>query len=241
MKRVALLGCGLLLGTCAIAGCTTTPAPPPAQVAATTGLYAPGSPLGTVPGAGTPDGGYYDTVNERGPKGDGCLGMFGPPGTKGELVVAFSTFVIGGGWQPANVGAVWIEWVDPAAPADITKERFVRTVEKWSNWRTESLETWVNRRCEFPKSPDNPDAVSTATLPDHSTPHMATWDTRDVNGDVVPDGAYRLYIEVTEFEEQGPIASYEFIKGPMPFMQSEPDGENNTGLTLTYTPEPPKK
>jgi hypothetical protein len=159
--------------------------------------------------------------------------MFGPPGTEGQLVVDFSSTPVGGAWTPANVGAVWIEWVDPSDPKDFKKERFVRTLEKWAETRLESLETWSARACTTIVTPD---VVSTATLADHKTPHHSTWDTKDINGQVVPDGQYKVYIEVTEFEEQGPVASFEFTKGPTPQMPPSQDGANYTGLKISYTP-----
>jgi len=173
---------------------------------------------------------------ERGPATDGCKGMFGPPGTEGIVMVTFSTQVIGQAWQPANVGAVWIEWIDPTDPTNFMKERFVRTLEKWADLRTDSLETWTTRTCA---NKTDPDVVTQATRVDHNQPHMGRWDTKDVNGQVVPDGDYKLYIEVTEYEEQGPLSSYKFTKGPTAQMLTLPDGPTNKGLILTYTPGAP--
>ena len=41
------------------------------------------------------------------------------------------------------------------------------------------------------------DAISRATLRRHEK-HMLTWDMKDLMGQVVPDGKYKVGIEVTE-------------------------------------------
>jgi hypothetical protein len=217
------------------AACTPAPTNAPAS-ANVPSLYTPGSALGVPVPAPLPDAGGFGTVMERGPATDGCKGMFGAPGTAGSLTVTFSTVEVGGAWHPANVGAVWIEWIDPTDPTNFKKERFVRTVAKWAAERIESLETWTTRICA---NKEEMDAVSKATFPDHSQMHMGEWDTKDINGQVVPDGDYKLYVEVTEFEEQGPISSFKFTKGPTALMLPPQDGSNVKGLTLTYTPTPP--
>lgn len=225
----------LVLGVCLLASaCAPAPNDPP-EVVPNPGLYAPGSVLGFVPGADAATG--YGTVNEKGPASDGCRGMFGAPGTAGTLSVKFMSQDIGGNaWAPANIGAVWIEWVDPSDPTNFMKNRFVRAIEEWAGLREDSLETFVTRRCSQTDLNKDPDAIVAATLTDHHSQHMATWNGKDVNGQTVPDGEYKLYIEVTEFEEQGPISFFPFTKGPETKTWNPEDGEVNKGLVYTWMP-----
>lgn len=187
------------------------------------GLYTPGSTLGAtmrVVGDAGPDG-SADTVG-----GDRCTGEPGDAGVRGMLSVDFTTTPIGEHWTPANVGAVWIE--DAAG-------NYVKTIERWAGLRAGSLYRWNEHACvaAWPE----PDAVTMATLPNHNTPHHDVWISKDFKGNIVPDGTYRIFIEVTETElNYGPLAMYDFEKGTQPVMLNPPDKPPHKGLKISYTP-----
>jgi hypothetical protein len=169
-------------------------------------------------------GGQQMTVTA--PTGDRCVGSSGDPGTPCMLTVMFKTTLIGEHWKPANVGAVWIE--DAAGT-------YIKTIERWAAIRSRSLYQWADHACAtaWPEM----DAVSEATLPDHNTQHSDTWDGRDFNGKVVPDGAYKLFIEVTETETNyGPLGVVDFQKNGAPSTVQPPDTPAFAGLTLMYMP-----
>jgi hypothetical protein len=199
------------------------------------GLYTPGNTLGLEgPDAGT-DGATVAAVDAgqmlAGPMGDRCVGASGPPGSAGTLTVDFSTapsMALDGHWDPANVGAVWIQ--DAAGV-------YIKTIERWAALRAGSLYHWEDYTCfkNWPK--EAPDAVTHATMPDHSQPHHSMWTGKDLNGKLVPDGKYVLFIEATETElNYGPLVQYEFDKGSEPQMLMPPDKPPHVGLKISYMP-----
>jgi PKD repeat protein len=80
------------------------------------------------------------------------------------------------------------------------------------------------------------DAITGSTLNSHQT-HTVTWDCTDLNGDVVPDGQYVIYVEFTEEHAQGPLTSVEFTKGSEPVTITPPNEAHFINMELVYTPE----
>jgi hypothetical protein len=194
---------------------------------ANVGLFTPGSTLGAMlesTGTGASDASTAAVVDT--PMGDRCMGTTGDPGTPCMLTVTFMTTPIGEHWKPANVGAAWIE---------DSSGTYIKTIERWAAIRSRSLYHWLDHACatSWPEM----DAVSTATMPDHNAQHSSTWDGKDFNGRLVPDGMYRLFIEVTETETNyGPMGMVDFEKGSSASMLQPPDAAPYKGLTLSYTP-----
>jgi hypothetical protein len=52
----------------------------------------------------------------------------------------------------------------------------------------------------------------------------------------VPDGAYRVYFEMTDRNGSGPHTFVNFTKGPMPFNLSPADQSNFKGIDLVFAP-----
>jgi len=187
------------------------------------GLYTPGSTLGATMRIGL-DAGADGSAGDV--SGDRCTGEVGDAGTKGMLSVEYMTTVIGEHWAPANVGAVWIE--DAAGG-------YVKTIERWAALRVGSLYRWNEHACvaAWPEM----DVMAMATLPNHNTMHHAIWTTKDWKGNIVPDGTYRLFIEVTETElNYGPLAMYDFEKGTKSVTLMPPDKPPHKGLKISYEP-----
>jgi hypothetical protein len=78
------------------------------------------------------------------------------------------------------------------------------------------------------------DAVSSATLTAHRT-HNVTWNCEDYSGQLVPDGAYRVYFEVTDSNNSGPNHFETFTKGATAAM-AQASATNFNGIVLTFTP-----
>jgi hypothetical protein len=51
------------------------------------------------------------------------------------------------------------------------------------------------------------DATTGATLANHQT-HTVTWNCKNVSQVVVPDGDYKVWIEFTDDNIQGPVSSF---------------------------------
>jgi hypothetical protein len=204
------------------------PAPGGASLA---GLYVPASPLG-VPAPFDEEEAMVSSPEEVGeyfavPPGDRCVGIeaMTPPGSAGTLTTQFTTISMDATWAPDNVGAVWIE---------DASQRYIKTLELWAGIRKKSLYKWGVRACQKPEV----DVVTRATLPTHET-HEVSWNGKDLNGLLVPDGIYTLFIEVTETElDVGVTSTQEFEKGVAPVVLQPADALAAQPLTITYTPMP---
>ena len=171
------------------------------------------------------------------PGPDGAAGAGGSAGAGGEggtagaggastpcaLSFQFTTVTYGGRFGPRNVGAVWV--MSP-------ENRFVKTLELWATVRANHLVAW-NQQTEA----NRVDVVSSATLTTHRA-HECRWDCRDVNGNVVPDGQYKMSVEFTEdnsalfFNPQPKQFSFDFPKISGPTTVTLPDQPNFTKVAL---------
>jgi hypothetical protein len=232
-------------GATIVAGCQQqSVAPPSAQQQLgenpLAGLYTPGSQVGVteevrnavaargMAGNGAPNQDEAELQNQIAKGGDRCVGSTGAPGTPGKLTIDFTTAsYLTGKYSPKNCGAVWIE--DAAGT-------YIATPAIWAHIRQRPIFFWQTVRCQA----DAPDAVTSATLDDHSKPHSVTWDGLDLKGNVVPDGMYVVNVEVTEDEVRlGRRAKFPFMKGPTAETQTPADTESVKTVKLTYTPDMP--
>lgn len=148
----------------------------------------------------------------------------------GMLSVAFTSVGPGGRYAPRNCGAVWIE--DESGT-------FVKTIERWTairesylgNWRMASGGWGFSIFGGGGNNPDQVDVVTAGTLSRHQM-HMSTWNMKNVDGEVVPDGKYQVVVEVSEGNSE--VGRVEFVKGPMPQMLK---GESSvfSNMTVTYS------
>lgn len=130
------------------------------------------------------------------------LGVAAPLATaEPTLTVSFKTTQVGGTYAPANVVATWIQ---------DAQGKFIKTIGRWADVRKNHLVLWQNKA-----GLNDVDAVSGATRSTHADTLMATWDLKDKNGVLVPDGIYTLRMELADSDA---IAS----------------GQNNQG-TFTFT------
>jgi hypothetical protein len=166
---------GLLL---ALNGCGIETAESVPSAFPSAGLYTPGNTLG----ASDPS----DVPMEGAGLGDRCIAL--PPAdtgtapTAGTLKVEYETQSLLGRYAPKNCTAVWIE---------NTQAQYVATLEIGAGLRRPGLVYFQDHACtEKP----GPDVVTSATLPDHEAPHMATWSGVDFEGKPAADGPYKLFI-----------------------------------------------
>jgi hypothetical protein len=152
-----------------------------------------------------------------------------PPGT---LMVSVTTAAGGGRYAPRNCGAIWIE---------TASGEFVKTIERWAAIRVGDLRAWNQASGGWgfslfgsSTSPDAVDAVTAATLTRHQ-PHSPTWSFKDASGAVVPDGTYKVKMEVAD--GRSVVSEVTFTKGPEPETVSAPaGGQGYTSFTVTYAP-----
>jgi len=215
------------------------------------GLFTPGSQWGAMAAAANgviePDAGSGPSREEQeqaiedgitSVEGqDRCVGYAGgtatdgvtegaPVMTRGSLMLEFTTQPLGQHktYTPTNVGAVWIE--------DAAKNH-IKTLDVWADERIPALFVWRKRGCSRLEL----DAISGATRMNHNESHRATWAGDDLHGNPVPDGTYRLNIEVTETEgDYSKWSEIEFQKGTQAFSDMPPDHPAHKGLSISYAP-----
>lgn len=189
----------------------------------TAGLYTPGSMLGAsdptdvpLPGMGlgqrcvAPPGASDDA--------DGGAGA-------GVLEVTYTTQTLQGRYAPKNCSAVWVETVDGL---------YVATLELTAGLRRPGLVYWQERACTQELGPD---VIASATLRDHQKTHELEWTGVDFMGHPMPDGPYKLYVEVTETDkEPGELAIFDFVKGTESSVVAPvPPGGPLQQLTIVWT------
>ncbi|MDH5673310.1 MAG: DUF2271 domain-containing protein [Myxococcales bacterium] len=169
--------------------------------------------------------------------GDNSSDNTGNTATAGSLSIQFTTIGYGGEYAPKNYGAVWIEAQDGT---------FIKTVKRWAgDLHAGDLVTWTAASGGWGfalfgggSSPDMVDAISSATLQAHQE-HMVSWNMKDANQAVVPDGNYTLVLEITESRARdlaGPVMRIDFTKGTEPQTLEPADEANFTGVLVQYQP-----
>lgn len=211
-------------------------APPPPMAAGASAAGMSGGPVSSG-NAGmnaiVPRGGAGGAAGS-GAAGMGSAGSASPTGpSAGTLTITFTSVNQGGRYQPRNVGAVWIE---------TGSGMFVKTIERWAGIRANHLTRWAQASGGWGSffgggnTADKMDAISRATLARHEK-HMLTWDMKDLMNQTVPDGKYKVGIEVTEDNfVPGANVLIEFEKGPAPVTVMPPDQKPYSGLVISYQP-----
>jgi MYXO-CTERM domain-containing protein len=141
----------------------------------------------------------------------------------GVLKIDVATTPAGGNYAPRNVVAVWIE--DAAGT-------FVKTIDRWADTRRQHLVAWRTAA-----GANDADAISGATRMDHALPLRILWDTRNRAGEIVPDGTYRIRMEVADRNAtaatQNNQGTFTFVKGPTGSMQTTSNG-GFTNVSILY-------
>jgi hypothetical protein len=176
------------------------------------------------PGSGAPAVGGEPT-SDGDPPAAGEPGAAEPSSGTCALDVTVTTAPHGGRYTPRNVGAIWI-----ASAAG----SYVKSLDVWGNRRLTHVEAW-NAATEAAGVPqDRVDAVTGATTATHRT-HLVSWDCTDHQGQLVPDGTYRVYFEVTEANAAGPNHFETFDKGSTA-VTLQANATNFQGIELTFQP-----
>ena len=136
----------------------------------------------------------------------------------------------GAAYAPRHIMAIWVQ--DGSGT-------FVKTLKSMAWTRMSDLTTWVAN-----SGRDRTDAITGATITSApSTHNNLIWDCTDVNSNEVPDGTYRIRVEMTSHDGQGPITPdtlLEFTKGASPVTVTPANETYFTGMSLVYTSsEPP--
>jgi len=138
----------------------------------------------------------------------------------GEITFTVRTVTQNGNYAPKHVFVIWVE----------DANGFVKTRKLRGNQRKQYLYTWKDA-----SDYNVVDAITGSTLTSHTT-HTVTWDCTDLDGEIVPDGDYIVWVEFTEKHAQGPLYNITFTKGPDAQSFIPADETYFKDLELVFTP-----
>jgi hypothetical protein len=161
--------------------------------------------------------------------------------TKGVLTVSFTTksaastnmqtnFSGGHGgsrsYAPKNILAVWVE---------DNSGKFVKTlIINAARYKT-FLTSWKNSTSAAGSVFNSVDALTGATNSNHGT-RTSIWDGTDYEGKLVPDGTYKVCMELTETNSTGNFVSYTITKGKTADVQKPADMTSFSAILLKWEP-----
>lgn len=161
--------------------------------------------------------------------GSGGSGGSGPPPTASpscSLKVQVLTVTTGKGYDPKNVGAIWV--ADSAG-------KFVKSLNVWAGTRASHLNKWRADTSAAGLASNKVDAMTGATMSNHAQ-RTGTWNCTNAMKAPVADGNYKVCFEMTESNGAGPNSCVDFVKGPTSAMVMPPDEMNFKGRVLQFTP-----
>lgn len=147
--------------------------------------------------------------------------------TPGTLNFSVTTVTHNGQYRPKNILAIWIE-KDNGTSGSFVKTRLFRAGNVYRTYLTKFKAATNN-------SYNSVDATTGATYSSHST-RTISWDGKDVDGNLVEDGNYRVCVEFTESNASGPYTTYSFVKGPSQFNLTPANVSNFNNVSLTWNP-----
>lgn len=190
MQYQNYLGCAALVVALGQGACADITQPDSSQDAADSGGAGSAASSGSVDAAAGAAGSSDTTTST-----DTKVVKTGA-GTVQSVTFDVTTVAQGGKYAPKNIGAIWIEDESGA---------YVRSIEVWAGIRKRDLRQYVSKL----GGRKDTDVTTSATLRAHRA-HEVTWDLKDSSGAVVPAGAYKLYVEVTDREGAGQTYSVAF-------------------------------
>ena len=145
-------------------------------------------------------------------------------GAENSVEFQVTSVSYGGKYANKNSGVIWVE---------DAQNNFVKTLKIWASKRKKHLVKWNGV-----SGGNTVDAVSGASAKSHGT-HTAIWNCTNVNGAIVSDGKYKVYVEYTEDNSQGgkpgKFTMVEFTKGGPSQTMTPPDENYFVNMKLVYT------
>lgn len=153
-----------------------------------------------------------------------CIIPNGYTQTAGNFTFSVTT-TSSGGYSPKHLVAIWIE---------NNSGTFIKTKAKYSSASNlDHLAVWTGK-----SSSNVTDATTGATLLSHGTLTIV-WNGTDVNGALVPDGTYNVWIEMawaSSLTTGKTYTSFSFTKGASTFHSAPASTVNFSGITLDWVP-----
>jgi hypothetical protein len=146
--------------------------------------------------------------------------------TTGTLTVTATTSETGGNYAPKNIVAVWIE---------DERGNFVKTLLAYAVNRKTHLNTWEASTTAAGSPFNTVDAITGATRTSHAT-RSCTWNGTDVNGVLVPDGTYKVRMELTDKNATGNYSSFNFTKDTNPENLTPANVPSFSSISINWEP-----
>jgi len=150
-----------------------------------------------------------------------CFGQ-----TSGNMTFTVNTVNYSAPYSPRHILAIWI--ADGSGIWIKTRKRIYQNTayrQYLTNFKNATGGTY-----------NATDATTGATLQAHTT-HTVSWDGKDVNGNLVADGTYRVYVEFTSANATGKLYYCEFTKGTDAVTLTPANLTYFQNINLTWTPE----
>lgn len=146
--------------------------------------------------------------------------------TTGELSVTTTTSQAGGNYAPRNVVVIWVE---------NDQGEFVKTLLAYAQNRKTHLNTWQASTAASGTEYNTTDAITGATQSNHGN-RTCTWNGTDYNGDLMPDGTYHVWMELTDKNSTGNYSSFTFEKTDSPDSHTPVSVPSFGSITIDWLP-----
>jgi hypothetical protein len=153
-----------------------------------------------------------------------CFALKGQ--TNGQLSVSVTTSNAGGQYTPRHIVAVWVE---------DNSGNFVKTLMAYANDQIQFLQAWQTTTSASGETFNTTDAITGATRTQHTT-RNCTWDGTDFNGNLTPDGTYRVCFELTDKNQAGNHSEFNFNKSSNPESLSPSDAPSFNSISIDWSP-----
>jgi len=146
--------------------------------------------------------------------------------TTGVLTVSATTSNAGGGYAPKNIVAIWVE---------DSQGNFVKTLMAYAQNRKTHLNMWQASTGAAGTEYNTTDAITGATRTSHNT-RECTWDVTDYNGELMADGAYFVWMELTDKNGTGNYSSFAFTKNDTEELQTPLNVPSFSNISINWDP-----
>jgi hypothetical protein len=145
----------------------------------------------------------------------------------GTLNVSVATSSAGGNYSPKNIVAIWIEDVDG---------HFVKTLLSYAQTYRTHLNIWQASTLAAGTEYNTVDAVTGPTKTSHGT-RTCSWDATNYSGSVVPDGTYKLRMELTDKNATGNYSTFTFTKSSTAQTLNPSNVPSFSSIYAVWTPD----
>ena len=146
--------------------------------------------------------------------------------TSGILTVSASTSDANGNYAPTNIVAIWVE---------DSQGNFVKTLMAYAQTRKTHLNKWQASTSAAGTEYNTTDAITGATRSHHST-RACTWNATNYNGNIMPDGDYFIWMELTDKNATGNYSSFAFTKNDVEELQAPFNVPSFSDISIDWKP-----